>query len=131
MCRRPGSGQEFVTIIERLAVVHVKNNTFPAEELPGLAADAMEESPATRSHPIDYERIRENYLPERVFRGKVEHHRSNYALRAAAHEHYRCVDRQCDLRTRGRLLPMPVVWVTPFGTSELYRSGFGAAAHHL
>jgi hypothetical protein len=71
------SGQEFDTIIERLAVLHPKNNTFPAEELLELAADAIEESSATRSHPIAYERIRENYLPERVFRGKVEHHRSH------------------------------------------------------
>ncbi len=78
------SGQEFDTIIEGLAVVHPKDNTFPAEELLELAADAIEESGVTRSHPIDYERIRENYLPERVFRGKVEHHRSHYALRAAA-----------------------------------------------
>ncbi len=78
------SGQEFDTIIERLAVLHPKNNTFPAEELLELAADAIEESSATRSHPIAYERIRENYLPERVFRGKVEHHRSHYALSAAA-----------------------------------------------
>jgi hypothetical protein len=78
------SGRELDTIIERLADVHPKNNTFPAEELLELAADAIEESGATRSHPIDFERIRENYLPERVFRGKVEHHRSHYALSAAA-----------------------------------------------
>jgi hypothetical protein len=78
------SGQEFDTIIERLVDVHPKNNTFPAEELLELAADAIEESGATPSHPVDYERIRENYLPERVFRGKVEHHRSHYALSAAA-----------------------------------------------
>jgi hypothetical protein len=78
------SGQEFDTIIERLAVVHPKNNTFPAEELLELAADAIEESGATSSHPIAYERIRENYLLERVFRGKVEHHRSHYTLSAAA-----------------------------------------------
>jgi hypothetical protein len=78
------SGQDFDTLIEHLAGVHPKNDIFPAEELLELAADAIEESGATRSHPIDYERIRENYLPERVFRGKVEHHRSHYTLRAAA-----------------------------------------------
>jgi hypothetical protein len=78
------SGRELDTIIERLAEVHPKNNPFPAEELLELAADAIEESGATPSHPIHYERIRENYLPERVFRGKVEHHRSHYALSAAA-----------------------------------------------
>jgi hypothetical protein len=78
------SGRELDTIIERLAEVHPKNNTFPAEELLELAGEAIEESGATPSHPIDYERIRENYLPERAFRGKVEHHRSHYALSAAA-----------------------------------------------
>ena len=78
------SGREFTRIIERLADLHPKNNTFPAEEILELAADAIEVSGATPSHPIDYERIRENYLPERVFRGKVEHHRSHYALSAAA-----------------------------------------------
>jgi len=77
------SGRDFDTIIEYLAGIHPKNDTFPAEELLELAADAIEESGATASHPIDYERIRENYLPERVFRGKVEHHRSHYALSAA------------------------------------------------
>ena len=78
------SGREFDIVIERLADVHLKNNPFPAQELLELAADAIEESGATQSHPIDYERIRENYLPERLFRGKVEHHRSHYALSAAA-----------------------------------------------
>ncbi len=78
------SGREFATIIERLADQHPENNPFPAEELLGLAAEAIEESGATPSDPIDYERIRERYLPERVFRGKVEHHRSHYALSAAA-----------------------------------------------
>ncbi len=78
------SGRELDTTIERLANVHPKNNTFPAEELLELAADAIEEPGATPFHPIDYERIRENYLPERVFKGKVEHHRSHYALSAAA-----------------------------------------------
>jgi hypothetical protein len=78
------SGREFTRIIERLADLRPKDNTFPAEELLELAAEAIEQSGATRSCPIDYERIRESYLPERVFRGKVEHHRSHYALSAAA-----------------------------------------------
>jgi hypothetical protein len=78
------SGRELDSIIERLVDVHPKNNTFPAEELLELAADAIEESGATSVHPIAYERTREIYLPERVFQGKVEHHRSHYALSAAA-----------------------------------------------
>ncbi len=78
------SAREFTAIIDQLADMHPKGNTFPAEELLELAAEAIEESGATGSHPIDYEGIRERYLPERVFRGKVEHHRSHYALSAAA-----------------------------------------------
>ncbi len=78
------SGRELNTIIDWLADTHSKDNTFPAEELLELAAEAIEESGATPSDPIDYERIRERHLPERVFRGNVEHHRSHFALRVAA-----------------------------------------------
>lgn len=78
------SGQEFSAIVDKLAELHPKDNTFPAEELLELAADTIEESGATSSDPIDYEGIRERYLPERSFRGKVEHHRSHYASSAAA-----------------------------------------------
>ena len=37
-----------------------------------------------REDPIDYEDIREIYLPEREFRGRTDHHKSHYALTAAA-----------------------------------------------
>jgi hypothetical protein len=49
-----------------------------------LAADALEEGGISRDQPVDYEGIRERYLPERQFRGRTEHHRSHYALCAAA-----------------------------------------------
>jgi hypothetical protein len=49
-----------------------------------LAADAIEESGASRDDPIDYEDIRARYLPEAAFRGRNEHHKSHYALQAAA-----------------------------------------------
>ena len=49
-----------------------------------LAADAIEESGATRGDAIEYEDIRERYLPEAQFSGRNEHHRSHYALQAAA-----------------------------------------------
>jgi hypothetical protein len=49
-----------------------------------LAADALEEAGISRDQPVDYEGIRERYLPERQFRGRTEHHRSHYALRAVA-----------------------------------------------
>ena len=34
--------------------------------------------------PVDYEDIREIYLPEREFRGRTDHHKSHYALTVAA-----------------------------------------------
>ena len=48
------SGLEFATIMDQLAELHPKDNTFPAEELLELAAEAIEESGATPSNPIDY-----------------------------------------------------------------------------
>ena len=49
-----------------------------------MAAEAIKESGATTADPIEYEAIRERYLPEYPFSGKVQHHRSHYALSASA-----------------------------------------------
>ena len=57
---------------------------FAGEDLLRLAAEAIEESGASLSDPIDYAGIRERYLPERGFRGKSQHHKSHFALTAAA-----------------------------------------------
>ena len=78
------SDEEFATVLSQLADLRLKNHIFPADDLLELAAEAIEESVATPDHPIDYDGVRERYLPERPFRGKVEHHRSHYALSAAA-----------------------------------------------
>ena len=78
------SGQEFDDITAMLAELHPEHNTFPAEELLELAAAAIEESGATPDVPIDYDGIREHYLPELPFSGKAQHHKSHYALSAAA-----------------------------------------------
>lgn len=67
-----------------LAALHPKNDTFPGEVLLALAADALDEAGASREHPVSYEGLRERYLPEIEFRGRVEHHKSHYALQAAA-----------------------------------------------
>jgi hypothetical protein len=64
--------------------LHPKNNTFPGEVLLELAADAIEEAGASRAQPIELERIRERYLPECGARTKAEHHKSKFAIRAAA-----------------------------------------------
>ncbi len=67
-----------------LAALHPKNDTFPGEVLLALAADALDEAGASRDHPVSYEGLRERYLPEIEFRGRFEHHKSHYALQAAA-----------------------------------------------
>jgi hypothetical protein len=41
-----------------------KHNTFPAEVLLGLAADAIDASGATTDEPIEFAEIRRRYLPE-------------------------------------------------------------------
>lgn len=78
------AGGDLGALVFDLRELHPRNNTFPGEVLLELAADAIEESGASRRDPIDYEDIRERYLPEATFRGRNEHHRSHYALGAAA-----------------------------------------------
>jgi hypothetical protein len=59
-------------------------NTFLGEVFLELAADAIELSGASRVRPIEFEKIRERYLPECTAHTKAQHHKSVYALRAAA-----------------------------------------------
>lgn len=77
-------GEEPASIVERLGDLHPCHSTFPGEELLELASDAIEVSGATRAEPVDYEGIREGYLPDYRFTGKNQHHKSHYALSAAA-----------------------------------------------
>ncbi len=72
------------SIIEQLAILHPRNNTFPAEVLLELAAEAIEESGASPADPIQYEGMRDLHLPEYHFRAKYQQHKSHYALMAAA-----------------------------------------------
>jgi hypothetical protein len=81
------SGQDFDPILEKLGALHIRHNTFPAEELLELASDAIDESGATTANPIDFERIRERFLPEHRFSGKNQHYKSKYAISAAAMIH--------------------------------------------
>ena len=81
------SGQDFDPILEKLGASHIRHNTFPAEELLELASDAIDESGATTAEPIDFENIRERFLPEHHFSGKSQHYKSKYAISAAAMIH--------------------------------------------
>jgi hypothetical protein len=62
-------------------------STFPGEVLLDLAADAIDLSGATQQSPLEFEGIRDRCLPEAVAHTKAQHHKSGYALRAAAMLH--------------------------------------------
>jgi hypothetical protein len=78
------AAEDLDDLVARLTPLHPKNDTFPGEVFLEVAADALELSGASRDEPIEYEGIRERYLPELEFRGKAQQHRSHYALRAVA-----------------------------------------------
>jgi hypothetical protein len=78
------TGEDLDSIMGRLDQLHLPNNTFPADVLLELAAEAIAESGVTQAEPIEYEGIRDRYLPEYGFRGKLQQHKSHYALMAAA-----------------------------------------------
>jgi hypothetical protein len=77
-------GDDLDDIAARLAPLHPRHNTFPGEVLLDFAADAIGVSGATRQSPLEFEGIRERYLPEAVAHTTAGHHKSKYALRAAA-----------------------------------------------
>jgi hypothetical protein len=79
-----GEDADLDSIMEQLAVLHPRNNTFPAEVLLELAAEAIEESSASPADPIQYEGMRDRLLPQYHFRGKSQQHKSHYALMDAA-----------------------------------------------
>jgi hypothetical protein len=67
--------------------LHPRNDTFPAEVLLELAADALDVASASRDSPLEFERICERYLPESLAHSKAQHRKSKFALRAAAMVH--------------------------------------------
>ena len=74
---------DLAAVLRDLAALEPCDDIFLAEVLLELAADAIEEAHATRQDPVDYHEIRERYLPEVEFRGRSDHFKSHYALRAA------------------------------------------------
>jgi hypothetical protein len=79
-----GAGADLGDLRFELFALHPKNDTFPGEVFLELAADAIEEARASREEPIEFEGIRERFLPECTAHTKVQHQHSKYALRAAA-----------------------------------------------
>ena len=78
------TGADLDELQGQLAPLHPPHDTFPGEVLFELAADAIEVSGASRAQPIEFEQIRERYLPECGPLTKAQHHKSKYAIRAAA-----------------------------------------------
>jgi hypothetical protein len=78
------AGREFGDVARDLEPLHPKNNTFPGEVLLELAADAIEESGASRQAPLETEGIRERLLPEDRAHTKAQHYKVEFAFRAAA-----------------------------------------------
>jgi hypothetical protein len=76
-------GADVFELAESVTDLHPKNNTFPGEVFMGLAADAMEITGVTRADPVQYDGLREAYLPEAQFRGR-ENRKIQYALLTSA-----------------------------------------------
>jgi hypothetical protein len=75
---------ELGEIAARLAPLDPKNNTFPGGVLVEPAADAIEESGASREQPLVFEGIRKRHLPDDWAHTRARHLKVEYALRAAA-----------------------------------------------
>jgi hypothetical protein len=80
-------GDDLGDVADRLAPLHPPHNTFPGEVLLDLAADAIGVSGASRQSLLEFEGIRDRYLPDGIAHTKAQHHKSKYALRAAAMLH--------------------------------------------
>ena len=78
------AGQSLGTLKAALEPLPLMHDTFPGEVLLDLAADAIEEAGASRAEPIEFEGIRERYLPECAAHTKEQHYKSEFAIRAAA-----------------------------------------------
>jgi hypothetical protein len=72
-------GVELGEVAAKLTPLHPRNDTFPGEVLLDLAADAIKVSGATRTSPLQFEGIRERYLPEAVAHTKAQHHKRHRA----------------------------------------------------
>ncbi len=62
----------------------LRDNFPPGLALLELAVAALNLACPPGAEPLEYEGLREHYLPELRFRGRVEHRNSQYALYAAA-----------------------------------------------
>src|SRR5215472_2350313 len=73
-------------LLGELEPLHPRNDTFPGEVLPHLAADALDWCRASRTNPLPLEGLRARFLPESSFRGR-QNKKLQYAILAAAALH--------------------------------------------
>lgn len=78
------NGDDLGDISAELWPLHPQHDTFPGEVLLDLAADAIEESGATRDRPLGTERIRKRLLPEDRAKSRADNYKINFTIRAAA-----------------------------------------------
>jgi hypothetical protein len=74
---------DLVELLNQLAPLHPRNNTFPGEVFLRLAADPLDWSGASRADPATLEGMRERFLPECAFRGR-DKGKLQFAVLAAA-----------------------------------------------
>ena len=104
-------GDDVYDLIAAAAPSHMPGWFTPDVALLELAVTALDLACPAGVEPLEYAGLRERYLPEVTFRGRVEHRNSQYALYAAA-----CM--------RGGLLPDVLGdagwWQTPLWQYAVY-----------
>ena len=77
-------GEDIDALVEAVAPAHVRGWFTPDVAMLELAVTGLDLASRPGLAPLEYEGLRERYLPEAGFRGRVEHRSSQYALYAAA-----------------------------------------------
>jgi hypothetical protein len=73
-------------VLNELAPLHPRNDTFPGKVFLHLAADALQWCGASRAEPLPLEGLRERFLSEAAFPGR-QNAKLQYAVLAAAAVH--------------------------------------------
>jgi hypothetical protein len=77
-------GDDVYDLVAAAAPSHVPGWFTPDVALLELAVTALDLACPAGAEPLEYEGLREHFLPEVTFRGRVEHRNSQYAVYAAA-----------------------------------------------
>ncbi|SDM11004.1 hypothetical protein SAMN05660642_01696 [Geodermatophilus siccatus] len=77
-------GDDAFDILAAVAPADLAHTLAQDVALLQLAVTALDHACPPGAEPLEYDGLRERYLPEVTFRGRVEHRNSQYALCAAA-----------------------------------------------